>query len=445
MSNFPLIKIEPPGPNALKVIKKDEKYLMHSFTRWYPLVVKSGHNFLIEDVDGNIYLDFNSGIAVMNIGHNHPSIISTIREQSKKLLHYSITDFIYKEAADLAENLVKITPGEFNKKVFFGNSGAEAIEAAIKISKGYYKNKRPYIIAFIGSFHGRTMGALSLTASKPIHRKYFSPLMPNVIHTPYPYCYRCPFKLECPDCNYWCIDFIEEWIFKKYIDPEEVSSIFFEPILGEGGYVTPPPLAWKRLEKLAKEYNILLVADEIQTGMGRTGKWFASQHWHVTPDLIAIAKAIASGLPLGAVVGRENVMNLPKGSHASTFGGNPLSCAVANKVIEIIDKEKLLENAVKIGEYMVKRIKEFQEKCKIIGDVRGKGLMIGIELVKDKKSKTPAVKELSIVLKELFKKGVLAIGGGMSTLRIAPPLTITREAAEIGLEIIEKVLLKVSK
>jgi len=443
MPKYPLIRITPPGPNALKIIEKDQIYLMHSFTRWYPLVVKSGDGFLVEDVDGNIYLDFNSGIAVMNVGHRHPAVISAIERQIKKLLHYSITDFIYRETSDLAEKLVKITPGNFKKKVFFGNSGAEAIEASIKISRGFFKNKRPYIISFIGGFHGRTIGSLSLTASKPIHRKFFSPLMPNVIHIPYPYCYRCPFKQEYPSCNYWCIDFIEEWVFEKYVDPEEISSIFFEPILGEGGYIVPPPKIWKKLERLAKKYDILLVADEIQTGIGRTGRWFASEHWNIKPDIIAVAKAIASGLPLGVVIGRKEVMSLSRGSHASTFGGNPISCAAANAVIDIISKERLLENASRMGEYMIKRLKEYSEKFNMIGDVRGKGLMIGVELVKDRKNKVPASKELSIILQELFRNGVLAIGGGVSTIRFAPPLIITKEAIDKALEIVGKVFSKV--
>ncbi len=434
------ISIEPPGPRARAVLEDDSRLLMQSFTRWYPLVVRRAEGFIIEDVDGNRYIDFNSGIAVMNVGHCHPEVLRAIRETSERLLHYSITDFSYEEPVKLAKKLCGITPGSFEKKVFYCNSGTEAVEASIKVARGHFRGSRPYILAFTGSFHGRTLGALSLTSSKPVQRRGFAPLLPCVEHVPYPYCYRCPFKLSYPDCGVWCVDYIEEWVFGKYLPPEEVAAIVFEPVAGEGGYVVPPSEFFPRLAKLARKYGILLVADEVQSGMGRTGKWFAIEHWNVEPDLIAMAKAIASGLPLGAVVGRSEVMDLEPGSHASTFGGNPVSCAAALAVIDIISKEKLLENASKQGEYITRRFREMQEEIEIIGDVRGLGLMIGVELVKDRRTKEPATDALKEVLVRAFKRGLLIIGAGKSVLRIAPPLTITRDAVNEALEIIYGIL-----
>jgi len=442
VKNIPLIKIEPPGPKALKIIEEDKKYLMQSFVRYYPLVVAEAKGAIIKDVDGNEYIDFNSGIAVMSVGHCHPKVVEAIKRQAEKFLHYSLTDFYYEEPVKLAKKLVKITPGSFDKKVFFCNSGAESIEGALKVARGYFKGSRPYVLAYIGSFHGRTLGALSLTSSKPVQRKYFSPLIPCVEHVPYPYCYRCPWKQTFPNCDYWCVDFIEEWYFNKYISPEEVAAIVFEPISGEGGYIVPPPEYWKRIRKLCDKYGILMIDDEVQAGMGRTGKWFAIEHWNTTPDIICVAKAIASGLPLGAIIGKKEIMSLPKGSHATTFGGNPVACAAANAVIEVMEEENLLERAEKLGEKTLKFFNDLKEECKIIGDVRGKGLMIGIELVKDPSTKEPAKAELQEILTNCFKKGVLAIGAGISTLRLAPPLTIPEDLLERGLEIIAEILKK---
>ena len=437
---YPLIKIKPPGPRASQILEKDEKYIMQSFKRWYPLVVKKAEGFLVEDVDGNVYLDFNSGLVVVNVGHRHPKVLEAVRRQLDLFLHYSLTDFAYEISADLAERLVKITPGDFPKKVFYGNSGAEAIEAGLKVSRGHFGGKRPYVLAFAGSFHGRTLGALSLTASKPVQRRGFAPLIPGVVHVPYPYCYRCPFKQEYPDCALWCVDYIREWVLEKYVPGDEVAAIFFEPIAGEGGYIVPPPEFFSRLRKLADEYGILLVDDEVQAGVGRTGKWFAIEHWGVAPDLVAIAKGIAAGLPLGVLVGRSDVMDLPPGSHASTFGGNPVSCAAALAVIDIIEKERLLENAARMGEIATRRLKELQEDLNVIGDVRGLGLMIGVELVRDRETKEPASRLLHEVLLEAFKRGLLLVGAGKSVLRIAPPLTITEEALDRGLSILEDIL-----
>ncbi len=437
---YPRIVVEPPGPKAKSILERDRRVLMQSFTRWYPLVVKRCYDFLVEDVDGNVYIDLNSGIAVLNVGHAHPTVVEAVIRQVQRFTHYSLTDFAYEEAVKLAEKLVEITPGEGEKRVFFCNSGAEAVEGSLKVARGHFRGSRPYIVAFTGSFHGRTYGALSLTSSKPVQRRWLGPFLPGVFHVPYPYCYRCPFKLEYPDCGIWCVDFIEEWLFRKYVPPEEVAAIIFEPIAGEGGYIVPPPEFFPRLHKLAEEYGILLVDDEVQAGMGRSGKWFAIEHWGVTPDIIAMAKALAGGLPLGAFVGRSDVMDLPPGSHASTFGGNPVSCAAALAVIEVIEKGDLLANAEKRGREARKFFEDLAEEVEVIGDVRGLGLMIGVELVKSRETKEPYPELLKKVLTKAFKRGVLAIGAGISVLRIAPPLSITSDALSTALEILRECL-----
>ncbi len=446
MTEIPLIKVEPPGPRASEILTRDHSILMQSFVRWYPLVIERGEGAVVEDVDGNKYIDMNSGLAVLNVGHNHPRVLEAIKSMLGRKLHYSLTDFYYVEAVELAEKLSSIAPISENKKVFFGNSGAEAIEACIKISRGHFRNQRPYLIAFYGAFHGRTMGANSLTASKPVQHRWFAPLLPSVIHAPYPYPYRCPFNTDDPiECGEQALAFIEDYILGKYVYGDEVAAIFVEPIQGEGGYVVPPDNFLPGLRKLADEYGILLVADEVQSGMGRTGKWWAVQYWGVEPDLVAIAKAIASGLPLSAVVGKAEVMDLPGGSHATTFGGNPVACRVAIEVIRIIEEEGLLENARVVGEHIMKRFREMQDRLEIIGDVRGKGLMIGVELVKSRETKEPAKKELAWVINQAFKRGVLVIGAGLSTLRIAPPLNISAELVDKALDILEEILVEADK
>jgi 4-aminobutyrate aminotransferase len=379
----------------------------------------------------------------MNVGHNHPKVVTAIKNQCDRFLHYSNTDFYYKEVVNLAEKLAKITPGTPDKKVYFGNSGAEAIEAAIKVAK--WHSRRQLFISFIGAFHGRTVGALSFTASKPAQRRYFFPLMPGVAHVPYAYCYRCPFKLTYPECHYWCVDFIDEYVLQKYVPPEDTAAILFEPIQGEGGYVVPPPEYFPRIKKLADKYGILLIDDEVQAGIGRTGKWFAIEHWGVEPDIVCSAKGLASGLPLGATIAKSKVMDWVPGSHASTFGGNPLSCVAASAVIDAIQEEKLLENANKQGNYIMKRIGELQEKSEIVGDVRGKGLMIGVEIVENKESKKPAPQKASEIMTRSWKRGVNVITCGVSTIRVAPPLVITRDLVDAALDIIEDSMKEVEK
>jgi len=443
MADYPKIVVTPPGPKARELAKRDERVISQSFVRFYPLAIHSGKECIIRDVDGNEYIDFNSGLVCLNVGHNHPEVIGAIKRQLDRFLHYSITDFMYHEVVELAEKLVKITPGAWEKKVFFGNSGAEAVEAGAKIAR--WHTRKPRYIAFISAFHGRTFGGMSFTASKPVQRRYFSPLVPGVTHVPYGYCYRCPFKLTFPNCSYHCIDFIDDHVLQKYIPPEEVAAFLFEPIQGEGGYVVPPPEYFQRLKKLADKYGILMMDDEVQAGMGRTGKWFAIEHWGVQPDIICIAKSIAAGMPLGAMVAKESIMDWEGGSHASTFGGNPVSCAAASAVIDVIQNEGLRENATKQGGYIMKRLEELKEKSEIVGDVRGKGLMIGIELVEDKASKKPAPEKARDVMTQSWKRGVAVITCGKSTVRIAPPLIITRELVDAGLDIIEDTIKQVEK
>jgi len=443
MARYPKIVVRPPGPKAREFVKKDETFISPSYVRFYPLVIESAKGCIVKDVDGNEYIDFNSGLACLNVGHCHPKVVDAINKQSKRFLHYSNTDFYYKEVVNLAETLSSITPGSFDKKTYFGNSGAEAVEAAVKLSKWHTRKHR--FVAFIGAFHGRTLGALSFTASKPVQRRYFFPLLPGVVHVPYPYCYRCPFNLTYPDCDYWCVDYIDELVLQKYAPPEEVAAILFEPIQGEGGYVIPPPRYFERLKKVADKYGILLIDDEIQAGMGRTGKWCAIEHWKIEPDIICIAKAIASGLPLGATVARARLMDWEGGSHASTFGGNPLSCAAASAVIDVMTEENLLENATKQGAYIMKRLEDLKDEQPIVGDVRGKGLMIGAEIVKDKESKKPGSDEAKEIMMRCWKRGVAIITCGASTVRLVPPLIITRELVDAALEIFEDATKEVGK
>lgn len=443
MTAYPKIVVSPPGPKAREMVKKDESLVSPSYARFYPLVIDSGKGCIVKDVDGNEFIDFNSGLVCLNVGHSHPQVVDAIKKQCDRFLHYSNTDFYYDEVIDLAGKLAEITPGDFKKKVYFGNSGAEAVEAAVKLAK--WHTRRQLFIGFISAFHGRTIGALSFTASKLAQRRYFFPLMPGVTHVPYPHCYRCPFRLTYPECHYWCVDFIDEYVLQKYVPPEDTAAILYEPIQGEGGYVVPPPEYPKRLKKLADKYGLLLIDDEVQSGMGRTGKWFAIEHWDVEPDIVCSAKGLASGMPLGAVIAKSEVMDWVGGSHASTFGGNPLSCAAAIAVIEVIKEEKLLENATKQGVYILKRLEELKARSEIVGDVRGKGLMVGLEIVEDKKSKKPAPEKVKEIMMRSWKRGVAVITCGASTIRIAPPLVITRELIDSALDIIEDTVKEVGK
>jgi 4-aminobutyrate aminotransferase len=443
LSDYPKLVVRPPGPKARDIVKRDSERISQSYTRYYPLVVESGNDCIVKDVDGNEYIDFNSGLACLNVGHCHPKVVKAIKSQCDKFLHYANTDFYYEQTVNLAEKLFEVTPGNFQKRVHFANSGAEALETAIKLSK--WHTRKHQFIAFVGGFHGRTCGATSLTASKPTQRRHYFPLLAGITHVPYPYCYRCPFGLSYPECNYRCVDFIDDQVLQKYIPPEEVAGFVFEPIQGEGGYVVPPPDYFMRLKKLADKYGLLFIADEVQSGIGRTGRWFAIDHWKIEPDILCAAKSLASGLPLSATVSRARLMDWEGGTHASTFGGNPLACAAASAVFDIIKEEKLLENAERQGNYIMKWLADIKEEREIVGDVRGKGLMIGVEFVKEKQSKTVGADQAREVMIRCWRRGVAIVTCGVSTLRLIPPLTITKELVDNSLEIIGDVIKEVDE
>jgi 4-aminobutyrate aminotransferase len=359
-------------------------------------------------------------------------VVKTIKEQAERLLHMSGTDFYYMPQIALAEKLASLAPGEGGKKVYFGNSGAEAVEAAFKLARWHTRGELN--IAFFGAFHGRTMGALSLTASKTVQKKHYYPFVPGITHIPYAYCYRCPYNLCYPQCGLECVHWVEDTLFRTTIPPEEVAAIFVEPIQGEGGYIVPPPEFHDELYKIAKKYDILYVADEVQSGMGRTGKMFAMEHFGVAPDIMALAKGIASGLPLGAMVARADIMDWEAGSHASTFGGNPVSCQVALTTIQLLEEE-LMANAETQGEHLMMGLRELQDSHECIGDVRGKGLMVGVELVKDRETKERATKWRNELIKKAFEKGLLLLGCGDNTIRFCPALTVKKEEVDMCLSI----------
>jgi len=441
MKKWPLIHTPLPGPNARKLINQDRTYVSPSYTRYYPLVVEKAKGLWVHDVDGNIFLDFTAGIAVCATGHCHPRVIKAIKKQADLLLHMSGTDFYYRPQIILAKKLANLMPGKGGKKVYFGNSGAEAVEAAFKLAR--WHTKRELNLAFYGAFHGRTMGALSLTASKTIQKKHYNPLVPGITHIPYAYCYRCPYNLCYPECELGCVRWVEDTLFRTTIPPEEVATIFVEPIQGEGGYIVPPPEFHREMNKIAKKYGILYVADEVQSGMGRTGKMFAMEHFGVDPDLIALAKGIASGMPLGALTARAEIMDWEAGSHASTFGGNPVSCMAALATIELLE-EGLMENAAVQGKRLIDGLVKLQQSHECMGDVRGKGLMVAVEFVKDRETKEPARMWRNDIIKHAFQKGLLLLGCGENSIRFCPSLTVNTAEVDKCLSIFDDVVKEVA-
>jgi 4-aminobutyrate aminotransferase len=434
----PKLKTTLPGPNARKIVAADDRLISPSYTRSYPMVAKSGRGLRVTDVDGNEFLDFAAGIAVTSTGHCHPEVVKAIQDQAAELIHISGTDFYYENMTTLAERLSAIAPMPGPHKFLYGNSGAEAVECALKLAR--YHTGRQNIISFFGAFHGRTMGALSLTASKPQQKRRFAPFMPGVHHIAYPYAYRgCPDGTPAEQEAYAlsCARYIEDKLFKTVLPPEEVAAIILEPIQGEGGYVVAPTNFLQEIRRICDRHGILLIADEVQAGSGRTGKWWSIEHSGVQPDIITIAKGIASGMPLGICMARAEIMDWVPGSHASTFGGNPVCIAAALATLDILEREGL-QNATTVGEAILTRLRPWIAKHPTVGDVRGRGLMIGIELVKDKQSRTPVGAMRDKVVDLAFERGLLILGCGETSIRLCPPLIVNQHEADVALDILEE-------
>lgn len=440
--SIPEIKTALPGPKAKAIIERDAAVVSPSYTRGYPLVIKRASGASVEDVDGNMFLDCTAGIAVNSTGHSHPDVVRAITDQAQRFLHMSGTDFYYDVQVRLAEEIAAMAPIDGGARSFFGNSGTEAVEACIKLAR--YATGRPNIIAFFGAFHGRTMGSLALTASKPVQRRGFGPFVPGVFHAPFADCYRCPVGLTPDNCEAECLDFLDHQLFMHLVTPEEVAAIVVEPIQGEGGYVVAPTQFLERLRDLTKAHGMLLVVDEVQSGMGRTGRMFAIEHAGVKPDAIALAKGIASGLPLGVAVARTDLMTWPPGAHASTFGGNPLSCAAALATIKLL-KDRLIANAAEVGAHLKAGLAALMPAHPLIGDVRGRGLMVGVELVRDRHTKERAVEERDAVVNAAFRRGLLVLGAGKNSIRFSPPLVLTREQADTAVRVFDEALTDVGK
>lgn len=436
-ADLPRLVTPLPGPRAQALIARDSRVLSSSYTRCYPLVVERAQGAIVEDVDGNRFLDCNAGIAVASTGHCHPEVVAAVQKQAARLIHMSGTDFYYENMIQLAEKLASIAPGEMAKRVYFGNSGTEATEAAMKLAR--YHTGREKFIAFYGSFHGRTMGALSLTASRVVQRKGFGNLVPGVYHATFPNSYRRPVGMSADDYAVSCVRTIEEQLFRTVLPPEDVAAIIVEPIQGEGGYLIPPRVFHEELRALADRHGILLIHDEVQCGMGRTGKMWASQHFGVTPDIVDSAKGLASGMPLSACIARADVMQWKPGAHASTYGGNPVAVAASLATIELLERE-LIANSATVGAHMLNRLSSWPARYKNIGEVRGLGLMIGIEFVHDQETKERAPELRDRVEQMAFERGVLVLGAGPNSIRLCPPLVLTKDQADFAIDTLEECL-----
>ena len=435
--DMPLLRGPLPGPRAQEIMNRDNQVLSTSYTRGYPLVIERGEGAMVTDVDGNRFLDFNAGIAVVSTGHCHPRVVKSVQEQAAKFLHMSGTDFFYENMVQLAEKLAALAPGDAKRRVYFGNSGTEAMEAAIKLAR--YSTGRDKFIGFLGAFHGRTMGSLALTARRPVQRRGFGPFMPGVHHVPYAYCYRCAYGRTPDTCGLECAKVIEDQLLKTILPADEVAAIVVEPIQGEGGYIVPPAAFLEELHRIAHRHGMLLIFDEVQAGMGRTGKMWASEHFGVVPDVFTVAKGIASGMPISATIANAEIMNWPPGAHASTFGGNPVSIAAAITTIELLEQE-LVDNAARVGAHMMERMKTWPARFPLVGDVRGLGLMLGVELVRDQTTKERAPEERDRIVDMAFERGLLILGAGENTLRLSPPLVITKDQADFALDTLESCL-----
>lgn len=439
--DYPRIVVAPPGPKARAVVAQHDQWASTSYPKEYPLVIAGGERAMVEDVDGNRYLDFMAGIAVTSTGYNHPAVVAAVREAAGKFLHICGADFYYEGFARLCERLAKLAPGASKKRVFLSNSGAEAVEGAMKLAR--HSTGRPAFVAFTGSFHGRTYGALSLTASKAVQRSGFGPFLPEVYHVPYPYQYRCDFCHGAAECNQGCIRHITDDLFAKRLDPKDVAAIVVEPVQGEGGYVVPPPGFLRQLRDLCDRHGILLICDEVQSGVGRTGKMFACEHEGVEPDVITVAKGLGSGMPIGAMIAKESVMKWGPGAHGSTFGGNPVCCAAALATLDLVEGE-FMANARVMGERLLAGVRRLADKHRLIGEVRGLGLMIGIELVKDRATRAPHPELVAKLERLAFGKGLLLLGAGKTSIRMAPPLVVDEYDVDTALSILDQCLVELS-
>ncbi len=434
-TKLPKIRTALPGPKAKEVIAYDAKYMSPSLTRDYPLVAERASGAIVEDPDGNTFLDFAAGIAVCSTGHCHPKVVAAIQKQAAEMIHIAGTDFYHRHMPEFAEKLVSTMPKSDKWKVFFGNSGTEAVEGAIKLAR--YHTKRDKLIAFYGCFHGRTLGSLSLTASKSTQRKNFGTLLGGVQHIPYPYAYRCALGHTKETCGGEIIELLEQQIFKRLFAPEEVAAIIVEPVQGEGGFIPAPLFFLQELQRICNKHGIMLILDEVQAGMGRTGKWWAYDHAGITPDIVLTAKGIASGMPVAAFIAKESVMNWKVGSHGTTYGGNPVCLAAASATFDLIEGG-LMANAEKVGNYIFGKISDWPNRFKIVGDVRGKGLMIGVEIVRDQRTKERAADLRDAVVDNAFHRGLLTLGSGENSIRISPPLIIDEEQADCAIRILEE-------
>ncbi|MGQ0535414.1 MAG: acetyl ornithine aminotransferase family protein [Methanobacteriota archaeon] len=433
----PSVPADLPGPKAKKLIERDHEALAKT-TKTAPVAISHGRGSWVYGIDGEVLLDFTSGVGVLNTGHAHPKIVQAVKDQAEKFLHFAGTDFYYESQVDLAERLAKITPGSFGKKVYFGNSGTEANEAALKAVK--WATRRPQVLAFMGAFHGRTQGTLSLTSSKIVQRARYFPTVPGATHVPYPNPYRNPWGIdgyaEPGELTNRTLDFIEAYLFQHVAPPDEVGCFFTETIQGEGGYVVPPKGFLPALKKLCERHGIAYIADEVQSGNGRTGKWYACEHEGVAPDILTTAKGLASGLPIGATVIRDELSFGVDGAHSTTFGGNPVACAAGVATLKVIEEEKLLANATTQGKRLIDALASLKDSQAAIGDVRGRGLMVAIEFVKDAKGREPDVKRRDRVLEESLRRGLVLLPCGKSGIRFIPPLTVTGEEIDLAVGIV---------
>jgi 4-aminobutyrate aminotransferase len=434
---YPKIVSPPPGPNARAIIARDRAVAAPCYIKEYPLVIARGEGPMVEDVDGNRFLDFMAGIAVSSTGYGHPAVVKAVKEAADRFLHICGSDFYYEGLTALCERLAKLAPGPSPKRVFLTNSGTEAVEGAMKLAR--YATRRTAFVAFKGAFHGRTYGALSLTSSKAKQHAGFGPFLPDVHHVPYGYCYRCEYGKTFPSCGLFCVSAIERDLFARHLAPRDVAAIFVEPIQGEGGYVVPPPGWLAAVRELCDAHGILLVADEVQCGIGRTGKMFVCEQAGVEPDILVAAKGLGSGMPIGAIIAKESVSAWESGSHGTTFGGNPVSCAAALATLDVVQRD-LLPHVKARGERLHAGLRALAAKHEVIGDVRGMGLMQGVELVADRTTREPAGELVHRLEGMAFSKGLLTLSAGLNTLRLAPPLVVDDEDVDIALEVLGECL-----